>query len=62
MQTYRKEIIEALNYQIILRYAYQEGAVENAVVNDPEVDRAIELLLNKEEYERILREQDLPMH
>lgn len=62
MQIYRDEIIDALNFQVILHYAYQEGAIENTIVKDEQVDRAIELILDREEYERILREQDLTMH
>lgn len=59
METYRQEIIDALNADIILRYAYRSGVQENLAANDEVVDRAIELLLDTEEYERILREQDL---
>lgn len=62
MEVYRNEIITTLNYQIMLRYAYQEGAMENALRSDVMVDSAVELILNRPEYERILREQDLPMH
>ena len=62
MEVYRNEIITTLNYQIMLRYAYQEGAMENALQSDVMVDSAVELILNRPEYERILREQDLPMH
>lgn len=59
METYRQEIIDALNADIILRYAYRSGVQENLAANDDVVDQAIELLLDTEEYERILREQDL---
>ena len=59
MQTYRREIEELLVTEILTRYAYREAAVEYKVFNDPEVERAVELLLNTEEYNRILREQDL---
>ncbi len=62
METYRREIIEALNGNIVMRYAYNEGAVEYNAVNDTTVDEAVELLLNSEEYRRILSEQDLDMH
>lgn len=62
MEIYRAEIINAINYELMLRYAYQEGAIENAIANDKMVNDAVELLLNGEEYNRILREQDLPMH
>jgi carboxyl-terminal processing protease len=62
METYREEINDALTIEIILRYAYREGVAEHAMVHDKEVDKAVELLLNHEEYNRILREQDLNMH
>jgi carboxyl-terminal processing protease len=62
MEIYRAEIINAINYELMLRYAYQEGAIENAITHDKMVNDAVELLLNGEEYNRILREQDLPMH
>lgn len=62
METYRDEIMEALTADVILRYAYSEGVAEYSIVHDEVVDQAVELLLNSEEYERILREQDLDMH
>lgn len=62
METYRDEIMEALTADVILRYAYSEGVAEYSMVHDEVVDQAVELLLNSEEYERILREQDLDMH
>lgn len=62
METYRTEIMEALNADIVMRYAYSSGAAERAAVNDESVERAVELLLNAEEYNRILSEQHLEMH
>lgn len=62
METYRSEIIEALNSYIVLRYAYNEGMVEHAAFNDDSVNEAVELLLNPEEYHRILEHEDLQMH
>ena len=62
METYRPEIIEALNGEIVLRYAYSEGVQEYAAVRDSSVLRAAELLQDTAEYRRILREQHLPMH
>lgn len=59
MQTYRDEITDALNSVIVLRYAYQEGVQERVATSDEEVDRAIELILNAEEYQRILTSQDV---
>lgn len=62
METYRPEIIEALNAQIVLRYAYSEGVQEYAAVRDSSVLRAVELLQDTAKYRQILREQHLPMH
>lgn len=62
MQTYRREIEDMLISGIMLRYAYTRGAVEYLAVNDDEVQQAIDLILNPEEYNRILREQHLSMH
>ena len=62
MGTYRAEIVEAITSDVILRHAYSEGVMEHSVFHDAMVDKAVELLLNREEYEHILREQDLDMH
>jgi carboxyl-terminal processing protease len=62
MQTYREEIEEAITADVILRFAYSEGVMEHSAVNDAMVEQAVELLLNSEEYTRILSEQDLDMH
>ena len=62
MQNYREQIMEALTAAIILRHAYSEGVVEYTMVHDDLINQAVELLLNSEEYNRILREQDLEMH
>ena len=62
MQTYRDEIEDALTSVVVLRYAYNEGVAERTAVRDELVDRAVSLLLDTEEYNRILEEQDLEMH
>jgi carboxyl-terminal processing protease len=62
METYRTEIEEAITSDVLLRHAYSEGVVEHSALHDDMVNRAVELLLNRAEYERILREQDLDMH
>lgn len=62
METYREEIQEAITSDVILRHAYREGVAEHAMVNDKTIDKAVELLLNTEEYNRILQSQDLDMH
>ena len=62
MQTYRREIEDMLVIEILTRYAYNAAACENSSCKDEGVARAIDLILNSEEYSRILREQDLGMH
>ena len=62
MQTYREDIERIVVYEILTRSAYLRGAMEHYATTDEEVDRAINLILNEEEYRRILREQHLPMH
>lgn len=59
METYRREIVDALNTEIVLRHAYNSGAVEHGAMRDEDIDAAIDLLLQRNEYERILREQDV---
>ena len=54
MQTYRDEIVDALNSDIVLRYAYQQGVAERMAASDNEVDEAIELILDKQRYANIL--------
>ena len=62
LERYRDEIIETLSIQIILRNGYLCDVEERVAVKDEAVDRAIELLLDSEEYNRILREQHLEKH
>jgi carboxyl-terminal processing protease len=62
MRTYKDEIVDILISEILMRYAYNEAALEYAAVHDDLVNQAVELLLNGDEYRRILREQDLTMH
>lgn len=59
MQTYRRDIETMLCSELLSRYAYTRGAMEHYAVEDEEVQQAINLILNQEEYRRILREQHL---
>ena len=58
LQTYRKEVMEVINNDIILRHGYIAGTIEYSLPNDNEVLRAQALLADGEEHARILREQD----
>jgi carboxyl-terminal processing protease len=62
LKRYRRDIVEALNGDIILRYAYNSGVLQHSAATDSSVAQAVELLLNREEYERILNQQHLEMH
>ncbi|MFI3324088.1 MAG: S41 family peptidase [Rikenellaceae bacterium] len=54
LESYRDEIIESINANIILRYAYQAGVIRNSLVRDKEVARAVEILLDEQRYNSIL--------
>ena len=58
LETFRKEIIEQINQNIVLRYAYAEGVIANSLRDDEEVQEAINILSNNAEYKRISTEQD----
>ncbi|MCR4828997.1 MAG: S41 family peptidase [Bacteroidales bacterium] len=52
---FRKEISELLKSEILVRYYYSAGRLEGSLVDDPEVRKAIEILSDKAEYNRILK-------
>lgn len=58
LRTYRDEIVESLNGNIVLRYFYSEGAIEHSLPEDKEVAAAINLLANPVEYSEILSSRD----
>ena len=62
LERYKSDIVDAINVDIVLRYAYASGAVQHTAAGDEVVAKAVELLLDEEEYERILREQHLERH
>ena len=58
LETYKNEIIRTINADIVLRYCYAEGRTANGLKYDTAISAAVEMLGNKQEMERILREQD----
>jgi carboxyl-terminal processing protease len=58
LNTFRQDIIELINNNLILRYAYSAGVIEHSLVKDKEVLEAVRLLSNKEEYKQIITKQD----
>ena len=53
LHTYRKEIAETINNDIVLRHSYQAGVIEHNLGDDTEVLRATEVLENPTEYQEI---------
>lgn len=51
----RDEISEMLKAEILVRYYYAAGRLEGSLVNDPEVKKAIEVLKDKDLYQKTLR-------
>ena len=60
LETYRKEIVETINNDIVMRHGYSEGVIEHSLKDDPEVLRATEILGDGAAYTRIVTEQDTP--
>lgn len=58
LRTYRDEIVESLNSNIVMRYHYSEGAIEHSLPEDKEVAAAVELLAKPTEYAEILSSRD----
>lgn len=50
----REEISELLKDAILVHYYYRKGCIEGSLAADPDVKKAIEVITNKEEYNRIL--------
>ncbi len=58
LDTYRREIVNSIANDIVLRHGYSEAVVARSLGTDKEVARAVELLSDLAEYGRILAEQD----
>ena len=58
LETYRKEVVESINNDIILRHGYTAGAIEHSLADDAELQRAVGVLQSPDEYRRITTEQD----
>lgn len=53
--TFQDEITKMLENEIISRYYYQKGRIEASLAADPDIEKAIEALENKEMYASILK-------
>ena len=58
--TYKKEIMQTINADIVLRYAYAAGRTESSLSYDNGVKAAIEMLMDSNGMAKILSEQDTP--
>ncbi len=58
LDTYRNEVISAINQDIVLRHGYTAGVIENSLRDDKEVRLAVTILDDPAEYTKILSEQD----
>ena len=54
----KDEIVQLINSNLVLRVAYAEGVIANSLPKEVVVNKAIEILNNKEEYGRIITSQD----
>ena len=53
-KTYKNHIKEILTGEILSRYYYQKGRIKAGLNFDVEVEKALEILQNKEQYNEIL--------
>ncbi len=60
LSTFRKEITELLEDEIISRYFYEEGAIKWTLKNDEQVQKALEVLDNQESYKSVLQGKSTP--
>lgn len=58
LETYREQIIESINRDIVQRHGYTAGIIAHSLTNDKEIARAVEVLRDTAEYRRITTEQD----
>lgn len=55
MNLFKEEIMSFLAEQFIQRYYYQEGVIEYKMMHDKEVAKAVEILANRNEYQKLLK-------
>jgi len=56
--TFKDQIVELLENEIVSRYHYQEGRIIHSLNNDPYIEEATKILSNSERYTTILTPQD----
>ena len=55
LDVFKKEISDILSDQLMERYYMQEGVIEYHIRNDKDIAKALEVLSNNEEYQKILK-------
>ena len=54
LTTFKEEIKELIEEEIMSRYYYQKGRIRSAINHDPQIDKAIEVINNNELYTSVL--------
>jgi carboxyl-terminal processing protease len=57
LEIFREDIETILENEIVSRYYYQKGRIENSLAEDPAIDSALTILANTEKYSQILKPQ-----
>ena len=58
LETYRTQVVETINNDIVMRHGYQAGVIEHSLSGDGDVKKGHRVLGNGQEYARIVTEQD----
>lgn len=58
LNLHREELRDLIEREIVLRYAYAEGVADHSMRDDKGVARAVELLSNPEEYNKLLQQTE----
>ena len=57
LEAFKDEVKELLKGEIVSRYYHQKGRIQALLQDDPEVKKALELLANSQEYQRVLSDK-----
>jgi carboxyl-terminal processing protease len=57
LEIFREDIETILENEIVSRYYYQKGRIENSLAEEPAIDSAMTILANTEKYSQILKPQ-----
>lgn len=54
LMIFKEEIIDLISQEIVIKYYYEKGTIAYGLKNDPEIIKAVELLNNENEYQKLL--------